>query len=309
MNRPGVRLTYRFFRHVSGPICHYVPVIGKTNIFSIDVEDWFHILDMPSAPVIAQWDRQPTRIEQNFNRLLELLDVANVKATCFTLSWVAQRFPHLLRDAHARGHEIASHGTAHELVYQQGEKLFDKDIADSKKLLEDTIGHAVHGYRAPGFSVTEDTPFFHESLVKAGYTYDSSIFPASRGHGGLASAPSSPYLLETASGPIWEFPISVATVLNRRICFSGGGYFRLLPYGFIKECFQKTNDNGLPVVFYIHPRDIDPHQPRLPMSWKRHFKSYIGLRGAENKMKRVLQDFRFDTFAAYLSQDRGEDAS
>ena len=155
----------------------------QTSIFSVDVEDWFHILDVPSAPAISEWSALPSRVEKNFFRLLEIFSDHDVRVTCFFLAWIGERFPHLVREAAGRGHEIASHGYAHRLVYEQGREEFYDDVLHARLLLEDIAGTAVTGYRAPGFSTTEQTPWFFDALAEAGYQYDSSVFPAARGPG------------------------------------------------------------------------------------------------------------------------------
>jgi polysaccharide deacetylase family protein (PEP-CTERM system associated) len=269
-------------------------------IFTVDVEDWFHILDV-GAPALEDWDRLPSRVEANFRRLLDMFDAAGVKITCFFLGWVAARFPGLVREADARGHEVASHGFGHRLVYAQSPGEFYEDVRRARLLLEDILGQPVKGYRSPGFSVTKDTPWFFEELVKAGYEYDSSVFPAVRGHGGLQLGRYGPYRLQTPSGPLLEFPITVAELGSRPRCFFGGGYLRVFPYLLVRLMSRRVLEEGRPVIFYAHPREIDPHHPRLPMSLQRRFKSYVGLRSMEGKIRRLLQDFPITSFARFLA--------
>lgn len=273
-------------------------------IFSVDVEDWFHILDV-GAPAIEEWERLPSRVEANFRRLLDLFAAAGVKITCFFLGWVAARFPGLVREAAARGHEVASHGFGHRLIYEQSPGEFYTDVRRARLLLEDLLGQPVLGYRGPGFSVTRDTPWFFEELVKAGYAYDSTVFPAVRGHGGLATGVYGPYSLQTPSGPLVEFPVTVAEVGGRPRCFFGGGYLRVFPYALVRLMTRRVLQEGRPAVFYAHPREIDPDHPRLPMNLKRRFKSYVGLRSMEGKIRRVLQDFPVTSFARFL-EDFGD---
>ena len=273
-------------------------------IFSVDVEDWFHILDV-GAPAIEAWERLPSRVEANFRRLLDLFAAAGVKITCFFLGWVAARFPHLVREAAAQGHEVASHGFGHRLVYDQSPGEFFEDVRRARLLLEDILGQAVQGYRGPGFSVTQDTPWFFEELVKAGYAYDSSVFPAARGHGGLKLGRYAPFRLQTPSGPLVEFPVTVTEAGGKPRCFFGGGYLRLFPYHLVRLMTRRVLQEGRPAVFYAHPREIDPDHPRLPMSLKRRFKSYVGLRSMEGKIHRVLQDFPVTSFARFL-EDFGD---
>jgi polysaccharide deacetylase family protein (PEP-CTERM system associated) len=270
-------------------------------IFTVDVEDWFHILDVAGTPALEDWDRLPSRVEANFRRLLDLFDGAGVKITCFFLGWVAARFPALVREAGNRGHEVASHGCGHRLAYAQSPREFYADVHRARLLLEDLLGQPVKGYRGPGFSVTKDTPWFFEELVKAGYEYDSSVFPAARGHGGLKLDRYAPYKMETPSGPLVEFPITVTEIWGRPRCFFGGGYLRLFPYPLVRLMTRRVLKEGRPVIFYAHPREIDPHHPRLPMNLQRRFKSYVGLGSMEGKIRRVLQDFPITSFARFLA--------
>lgn len=262
-------------------------------VFTIDVEDWFHILDLPGAPKVDEWPRIPSRVEANFNRLLDLLDEYQVQATCFFLGWVAQQYPHLVKDAAARGHEIASHGYGHRLVYELSQDEFESDTVRTKSLLEDTTGGPVAGYRASGFSVTERTPWFFDVLLRAGHQYDASVFPAVRAHGGLRRANQHPHRIERDGQALWEFPATVVSVLGRRLCLFGGGYLRLAPFTLIRRYTRRVMANDRPVIFYIHPRDLDSGQPRLPMSLYRRFKSYVNLAGTETKIRGLLNEFSF----------------
>ena len=274
------------------------------SIFSIDVEDWYHILDVPSAPEMSRWDSLPVRVEDNFRRLLDIIGETNSPATCFFIGHIARRFPHLVREAKARGHEIASHSYAHRLVYTMTPREFLDDASDSRKLLEDISGGPVQGFRASGFSVTEQTPWFYEKLAEAGFSYDSSSFPAARGHGGMKTGRLAPYRKQTPAGELVEFPVSVAEVLGKRLCFFGGGYLRLFPYALIKRMSRVLLDQGRPVIFYVHPREIDPDHPRLPMSASRRFKTYVNLRTTEQKIRSLLAEFPVTTFSRYLATNR-----
>jgi polysaccharide deacetylase family protein (PEP-CTERM system associated) len=265
-------------------------------VFTIDVEDWFHIMDLPTAPKMEQWSALPSLVGANFTRLLDMLDERGVKATCFFLGWVAERNPHLVRQAIERGHEVASHGYSHALIYEMSPDQFAHDIQRAKALLEDMAGRPVVGYRAPGFSVTEQTPWFFEKLIEAGYRYSSSIFPSTREHGGYRGFTPDPCIVETDSGKICEVPISLAALGSRRICFFGGGYLRLFPYPLIRRMTRQVLSEARPVVFYIHPREVDPAHPRLSMPLVRRIKSYIGLRSTEGKLRRLLREFTFLPF-------------
>jgi polysaccharide deacetylase family protein (PEP-CTERM system associated) len=282
------------------------------SVFSVDVEDWFHILDLPSEPDISQWDSLPSRVEQNFMKLLDIFSEKQVQVTCFFLGYIGQRFPGLVKEAHARGHEIASHGYAHRLVYQMSPDEFLEDLIKSRQVLEDIIGHEVIGFRAPGFSVVSETPWFYEKLLEAHYRYDSSVFPGSRGHGGLhkfkySSHIYAPHPVMSKSGQIFEFPMTVLNILGRDLCFFGGGYLRFFPYWIVKKRAQEVINEGFPVMFYVHPREVDPDHPRLPMNFKRRFKSYVNLKGMERKIINILEDFELCTCRQFLDliQDSG----
>jgi len=268
------------------------------SIFTVDVEDWFHILDTPATPKLEDWCKLPSLVERNFTRLLNLFDDKHAKVTCFFLGWVAERFPNLVRDAAARGHEIASHGYAHQLTYELTPEQFRQDVTHSRQLLEDIAGQKVIGYRSPGFSISER---FFETLAEAGYEYDASVFPAPHGHGGMRTKERTLHRVSQNGRGILEFPVSVVDILGQPICFSGGGYLRLFPYVFIRKMTQRLLQKGQPVVFYIHPREIDPHHPRLEMSLSRRFKSYINIESTERKLARLLDEFRVTSFQDFLT--------
>lgn len=272
------------------------------SIFSVDVEDWYHILDVAAAPELADWDSLPSRIENNFRRLLDILGEHDVKATCFFLGWAAERFPELVKLADKQGHEIASHGYSHKLVFAMTAGEFCDDAVRSRKILEDLIGGPVSGYRAAGFSVIDTVPWFFDKLIAAGYRYDSSVFPAPRGHGGMTIGRLAPYENTVGQQAIWEFPLTVVKLAGLRVCFFGGGYLRLFPYSIIKKMAARAAGEGRPVIYYIHPREIDPDQPRLPMNFYRKFKSYINLKSTESKIRRLFHDFKFTRFIDYLDR-------
>src|SRR5215472_2545538 len=270
------------------------------SMLSVDVEDWFHILEVASAPDMSQWDTLPSRVERNFQKLLDLFSEKKIQVTCFFLGYVAARFPWLVEEAHGRGHEIASHGYAHRLIYSMTPQAFVEDARRSREILENIVGQPVVGYRAPGFSVTADTPWFFEKLLEAGYRYDSSVFPAPRQHGGLNTSLYAPHL---TAEHLMEFPITVTTVAGQRFCFFGGGYLRLFPYAVVRKMCRRVLAENRPVVFYIHPREIDPDHPRLRVGMKRAFKSYINLRTTEPKLRNILDDFEVTTFSNFIAEN------
>ncbi|MFH1312175.1 MAG: XrtA system polysaccharide deacetylase [Candidatus Eisenbacteria bacterium] len=273
------------------------------SIFSVDVEDWFHILDVPGAPPLSRWSSQESRVEKNFVKLLDLFDEKSVRVTCFFLGWVAEKHPGLVTEASRRGHEVASHGYSHKLVYEMSAGEFLEDVTRAKKCLEDIAGCPVLGYRSAGFSTTEETPWLFDKLIEAGYQYDSSVFPAPRGHGGIKTGARAPHVVGGQAGQIMEFPISVITVLGRPICFFGGGYLRFFPYPVIRRMASKVLKEGRPVVFYIHPREVDPYHPRLPMPAWRRFKSYMNMGTVESKITSLLGEFEITTFRDFIKEN------
>lgn len=276
--------------------------IGKEDVFTIDVEDWFHILEVEGANNSTDWDKLPSRVEANFSALLEMLAKNNVRATCFVLGWIATRFPKLLRDAADLGHDIGSHGFAHQIVHSLSPSEFRDDIRSAKAAIEDAIGRPVRGFRAPGFSITRGTQWAFEEIVEAGYVFDSSVFPARHGHGGIPDAPRQPYVIKTAAGPLLEFPISVVDTIIGPRCFFGGGYLRLAPLWLSKAMASRVRSHGTGVIWYIHPREIDPDHPRLRMPFRRRFKSYVNLKPTREKIESILQTGTFRTFSEIITQ-------
>ncbi len=272
------------------------------SIFSIDVEDWFNLSGTGLEPPPSQWDQLESRVERNLQALLGLLAERSSRATCFFVGYFAKRFPHLVREAAAAGHEIASHSYFHRLVYELSPEKFYDDALTARKLLEDICGNAVHGYRAPAFSVTSRTPWFFDKLAEAGYRYDSSVFPAPHQTGGLASANLSPHSVETPAGAIAEFPITAVRVLGKPMCFFGGGYLRLFPYPVIRQMGRQAQSEGRPVIFYIHPREIDPDHPRMALSRRRKFTCYVNLRSTRPKIRQIIRDFEVTSFRDYMAK-------
>jgi polysaccharide deacetylase family protein (PEP-CTERM system associated) len=267
------------------------------NILSFDIEEWFHILDHGATRTEEEWSNFDSRINSNVDRILLILDDNNQKATFFCLGWIGRHYPEVIRRIDAAGHEIASHSDRHQLVYEQTPREFEADLADSLSVLQDLTGRRVNTYRAPGFSVTaENREWVFEKLLEAGIEIDCSVFPASRGHGGMPDfSEERPTLIQCRSGQLREFPINTHPVLGRRVVFSGGGYFRLMPYSLIRR-FAK---NSAYVMTYFHPRDFDKGQPVIGgLSQWRYFKSYYGLSSCERKLRQFLKDFDFVTVGA-----------
>lgn len=261
------------------------------NALSIDVEDWFHILDIDSGVKFERWERMESRVVSNTSELLRVLrDHGTVKCTFFVLGWIAEKHPKITRMIKDEGHEIASHGYSHTLIYQQNQEEFRDDIRRARSVIERAAQTEVIGYRAPGFSIKSKNLWAIDVLRDEGFLYDSSIFPAIRGHGGMHNAPIYPYQY---GQDLWEFPVSIVKISKLRIPFSGGGYFRLFPYYMISRFIKRVNAKGHPVVVYLHPRDIDVYQPRIPMPIRRSLKCYINLHSTKEKLCRMLDEFSF----------------
>ena len=262
------------------------------KILTFDIEEWFHLLDHPSTESESQWSNFPSRIDKNLDRILELLKDSQTSATFFCLGWIAHKYPRVIREIANNGYEIACHSYAHTLAYKQTPPEFRADLLKAKSHIEDVTGVQVDTYRIPGFSLTVDNLWVFEILNDLGFTVDCSVFPAVRGHGGLpAFTTDQPCVLSLPSGAeLKEFPLNTHSFLGGRFVFSGGGYFRLLPYPVLKPLFKSHEY----VMTYFHPRDFDPGQPVIPdLSALRRFKSYYGLSEAKTKLIRLLQDFEF----------------
>ena len=261
------------------------------KILTFDVEDWFHILDNPSTRGINEWSKFESRLDRNMDLILSLLDENNQKATFFCVGWVAEKHPNQIRRITEAGHEIGSHTFFHELVFENSKENFEIDLVKSLDILESISGKKVNSFRAPGFSITSKTPWAFETLLRNGIEIDSSVFPAQRSHGGFSEIGiTKPFLIESHGMRLKEFPINIYPILKQNIVFSGGGYFRLLPYELIKH-FTKKSDY---VMSYFHPRDFDATQPMVPgLSLSRKFKSYYGLKNTEQKLNNWLEDFSF----------------
>ncbi len=263
------------------------------RIMSVDVEEWFNILDIPREIPFEQWHDQENRLVNNMEKILDLFREKKVKATLFFLAFFAEKYPDLVREAVAEGHEIASHGYAHVLAYKVGREKFREDIRRGKDVLENIIQQPVQGFRAAGFSTTDDTLWTFEEVRAAGYLYDSSVFPTSRGHGGMNSSSLGFYTIDTPAGSLLEIPQSVVTFMGKRFSLFGGGYLRLAPYKLIQWGISKLEKQNHPLIVYIHPREIDPEHPRLPMPLVRRFKSYVNLNTTYSKLATLCDDYNF----------------
>lgn len=256
------------------------------NVLTVDVEDWYHLnYDSMTEHRGAAFE---SRVEANTDRLLQIFESHRARATFFFLGSVAESHPQLVRRAQAAGHEIASHGHAHELVHTQTAAEFRADVQRSVAALADVTGNRVRGYRAPSWSVSERTPWFYDVLAGLDLDYSSSLFPFRTYLYGDGEAPTSWFVRETANGRIVEMPASVAEVWGRRIPFAGGVYFRALPLSAIRWATRRVNRAGRAAVYYLHPREIDPAQPRLSLPLVDRMVTYWGLRGTAGKLSRLL---------------------
>lgn len=265
---------------------------APVNALTIDVEDYFQVSAF--APYIdrSQWDRLPCRVEANVDRILAMLDQANVKATFFTLGWVAERYPQVVRMIHAGGHELASHGFAHRRATDQTPKEFLADIRLAKAILEDVSGATVAGYRAPSFSIGPSNPWAFECIANAGYRYSSSIYPIRHDHYGVPDAPR--FAHEVRPG-LLEVPITTMQAFRSNWPAGGGGYFRLLPYALSRWSIARVNRvDRQSAIFYFHPWELDHAQPRIAASAKARFRHYLNLHRTEPRLRRLLRDFRWD---------------
>lgn len=261
------------------------------KILTFDIEEWFHILDNEKTKTISDWNNFDSRIHLGMDFIYDILDKTDTSATFFVVGWIAEKYPDIVRGIADRGYEIGSHTHLHQLIYEQDKKTFYNDIEKSIKTLEDLSGKKVSSFRAPGFSITKNNKWAFEVLHELGITKDSSVFPASRAHGGLPSYQVAiPSIIEYNGIKLKEFPINTKTILAKSFVFSGGGYFRLLPYRIIKNWTNQSNY----ILTYFHPRDFDKNQPILPgLSLARKFKSYVGIKTCKSKLEKWLNDFDF----------------
>lgn len=260
-------------------------------ILTIDTEEWFHLLDCDATRTENEWKNYEVRIYDNMERLFRILEDTHTKATFFVVGWIAKTYPDLVRRISEK-YQIGCHTMKHQLVWQKTPEEFKADVEEGIKILEDITGKKVECFRAPGFSIRESEAWAFEILADLGIEYDCSVFPAVHAHGGMPTYPKdAPGIIEYHGIQMKEFPVGFKTIAGKHIMFSGGGYFRLFPYPFIKKWTKESSDY---LLSYIHPRDLDPKQPMIEsLSAARRFRSYYGLKGAESKLRRWLSDFQF----------------
>jgi polysaccharide deacetylase family protein (PEP-CTERM system associated) len=264
------------------------------NAISFDLEDYMHVSAFADQMGADRWSSCVSRLEHNTDKLLAILDSTACRATFFILGWLADKYPHVIRRIADSGHEIACHSMLHRLVFEMTQTEFRDDTRKAQVLLEDISGKCVRGYRAPSFSITRDSWWAFEILRELGFTYDSSIFPVKHPNYGLIEASRFPFHVQTSSGPLVEFPLPTLQVGSMRAPLGGGAYLRILPYSYTRWGIGYINEReGRPVCVYLHPWEIDTEQPRMEGSLTARLRHYMGLRGTESKLRRLLLDFEF----------------
>ena len=276
------------------------------NAMTVDVEDYFHVSAFAGIVAPSEWDSFESRVCCNTDRLLDIFDEAGVRATFFVLGWVADRFPALVQRIHAAGHELASHSYDHGLVYNKTPETFRDDLRRAQAAIERATGVMVQGYRAPSYSITKRSLWALDVLASEGYTFDSSIYPIRHDRYGIPTWQRNIHRIDRGGGALWELPGSTVRHLGTNFPMGGGGYFRILPYWWTCHGIHILNEEeGRPAIFYLHPWEIDPGQPRLnvgPIARQRH---YFNLEKTEARLRRLLKDFRFGTIGQVLSNTEG----
>jgi polysaccharide deacetylase family protein (PEP-CTERM system associated) len=265
-----------------------------TNAMTVDLEEYFQVSAFERHIDPERWDRMPSRVEHSIDRILTLFELWGVRATFFTLAYIARRHPQTIRRIAAAGHEIASHGMRHVRVTNQDRRAFQADVTQARTILQDTTGQPVIGYRAASYSIGADNLWALDVLAEAGYLYSSSIYPVRHDRYGMPQAPRFPFRLQT--GGILEIPATSVEVAGRRLPCGGGGFFRLYPYLFSRWALRRVNRrDGRPGLFYFHPWEVDPKQPRVPqLDLRTRIRHYLNLKRVEPRLRRLLTDFRWD---------------
>ena len=269
------------------------------NYLTIDVEDYFQVSAFEKLIHPSAWDGYVSRVERNTGKILALLEEHEVKGTFFIVGWTAERYPNMVREIVDRGHEIGCHSYLHQKIYDLNPEEFREDTKKAKNILEDITGRAVTGYRAPTYSITKKSLWALDILEELGFRWDSSIFPIFHDNYGIPDSPRFEYKLPENN--LKEYPISTALLLGRKIPVAGGGYFRIFPYWFTKMALRSINKlEQKPFVFYLHPWEIDPDQPRIPHAgWKSRFRHYNNLEKTEDRLTLLLQHFQFGPIPGY----------
>ena len=270
------------------------------HFFTVDVEEYFQVSAFESIVARSSWHEIESRLAIGVMRILDLLDRHSATGTFFILGWLAERYPGLVREIVQGGHEIASHGWDHKRVTQLDPDAFRDEVRRSKDTLEQVVGEPVVGYRAPSYSIIPGREWALEILVEEGYRYDSSLFPVRRRGYGYPAAPRDPHWLDTGAGPLYELPPATLRFVGVNLPAAGGGYFRLFPYGVVRRALRQAERRSASGIFYIHPWELDPDQPRLDVSLKTRIRHYTGLRTVQSRLRRLLEEFRFSSVAEQL---------
>ena len=269
---------------------------------TIDVEDYFHASAFAGVVTSSSWSSCESRVCRNTEHILDLLERADVRATFFVLGWVAERFPSLVHRIRDHGHELASHSYDHGLVYEKTPEGFREDLRRAKTAIEDAAGVRIHGYRAPSYSITKRSLWALDVLVSEGYAYDSSIYPIHHDRYGIPTWNRHIHRVQRAEGGLWELPGSTVRHIGTNFPVGGGGYFRLLPYWWTRNGIRALNDvESKPAIFYLHPWEIDPEQPRLNVGVATRFRHYHNLDRTTSRLRRLLSEFRFGTVSQVLA--------
>jgi len=277
------------------------------NAMTVDVEDYFHVSGFADQVSRSDWDDMPSRVVANTQRLLDLMERHQTRSTFFVLGWVADKFPQLVRDIQRAGHEVGCHGYWHRLVYDLSPDEFRQDLVKARDVLQHLTGDPVTHYRAPSFSITDRSLWALDVLADEGFSCDSSIYPVYHDRYGIPEADPAPHRIQTPSGAIDEYPGGVVTLGKLRLAVSGGGYFRLYPRQFSDFCLGRINTrSACPFMFYIHPWEVDPDQPRLSGSLMSKFRHYQNLRTTEHKLNWLLPRFRFDSMSVSIRSVESE---
>jgi len=276
------------------------------NALSVDVEDWFHVGAFERVIKHDDWAGLECRVERNTDILLDMFDASGIKATFFTLGWVAERYPALMRRIADAGHELGNHGSNHDRVFTLTPQQFAEDIDRARKTIEDMSGTKVTGYRAPSFSIDKRTPWAHQVLAEQGYVYSSSVAPIQSDHYGWPEAPRFAFK-PVAGADLIEIPVTTAVFAGKRLAAGGGGYFRLLPYAFSQWAMRQVNDDDKrPAIIYFHPWEIDPGQPRVANApIKSKLRHYTNLGAMQGKLQRLISDFEWDRLDAIVAEEQG----
>jgi peptidoglycan-N-acetylglucosamine deacetylase len=281
----------------------------RTHALSFDIEDWFHIVEIPAVEDPKLWpqlSQESSIVERYTDQILETCAEFSTKATFFVLGWIADRHPQLVRRIADAGHEIATHSYWHRKVYELTPESFAQDVRRSIDVIQEASAARVQGFRAPSFSITKDATWAFDVLLDCGIKYDASLFPAKRGHGGFACQQGA-HVIQTPDGrTLPELPMSIGQFGPARLCYCGGGYLRLLPMSMIHHGVKSEAAAGRPTVVYLHPRDFAPDCPRAAMGLHRRFKCYVGLSTTERKLRELLKAYQWDTCANVLAHELGD---